>query len=87
MSVAWAADPQPLKTPRDVLLLLGQSPARLRLSADAVEQVLVPLALQFDAQVLPSLPRSQLLELDVNPLLVNARGATAVDALIRLAHA
>ena len=26
----------------------------------------------------------QLLELDVNPLLVNARGATAVDALIRL---
>lgn len=29
----------------------------------------------------------QLLELDVNPLLVNARGATAVDALIRLAQA
>ncbi len=28
-----------------------------------------------------------LLELDVNPLLVNARGATAVDALIRLAQA
>ncbi len=28
----------------------------------------------------------QLLELDVNPLLVNARGATAVDALIRLAQ-
>ena len=26
----------------------------------------------------------QLLELDVNPLLVNAQGATAVDALIRL---
>jgi hypothetical protein len=25
-----------------------------------------------------------LLELDVNPLLVNAQGATAVDALIRL---
>jgi len=29
----------------------------------------------------------QLLELDVNPLLVNVRGATAVDALIRLAQA
>ncbi|MBT2372293.1 acetate--CoA ligase family protein [Pseudomonas fluorescens] len=29
----------------------------------------------------------RLLELDVNPLLVNARGATAVDALIRLAQA
>ncbi|WEL65331.1 acetate--CoA ligase family protein [Pseudomonas sp. CBSPGW29] len=28
----------------------------------------------------------QLLELDVNPLLVNAQGATAVDALIRLAQ-
>ncbi|QLC74842.1 acetate--CoA ligase family protein [Pseudomonas sp. LPB0260] len=28
----------------------------------------------------------QLLELDVNPLLVNAQGAVAVDALIRLAH-
>jgi hypothetical protein len=29
---------------------------------------------------------AQLLELDVNPLLVNAQGAVAVDALIRLAQ-
>ncbi|MGH8367428.1 MAG: type III secretion system cytoplasmic ring protein SctQ, partial [Pseudomonas sp.] len=69
LSVAWAADPQPLKTPRDVLLLLGQSPVRLRLSAAALEQVLVPLALQFDAQVLPALPRSLLLELAVLDLI------------------
>lgn len=69
LSVAWAADPQPLKTPRDVLLLLGQSPVRLRLSAAALEHVLVPLALQFDAQVLPALPRSLLLELAVLDLI------------------
>jgi hypothetical protein len=30
---------------------------------------------------------AQLLELDVNPLLVGAQGTTAVDALIRIAHA
>jgi hypothetical protein len=30
---------------------------------------------------------AQLLELDVNPLLVGADGTTAVDALIRIAHA
>jgi hypothetical protein len=30
---------------------------------------------------------AQLLELDVNPLLVGALGTTAVDALIRIAHA
>jgi len=69
LSVAWAADPQPLKSPRDVQLLLGQSPVRLRISVAALEQVLVPLALQFDAQVLPSLPRSLLLELAVLDLI------------------
>jgi type III secretion protein Q len=69
LSVTWAAEPLPLKAPRDVLLLLGHSPVRLRLSAAAVEQVLAPLALQFDAQVLPSLPRSLLLELAVLDLI------------------
>lgn len=65
LRVTWAAQPQTLSAPRDVLLLLGRAPVRLRLSAAALEQVTVPLALQFDVQQLPSLPRSLLLELAV----------------------
>ncbi|MGY2376821.1 type III secretion system cytoplasmic ring protein SctQ [Pseudomonas sp. SDO524_S393] len=67
--VSWATEPQPLNAPRDVLLLLGRAPVRLRLSPAALEQVLAPLALPFDAQTLPSLPRSLLLELAVLDLI------------------
>ncbi|MGY2179215.1 type III secretion system cytoplasmic ring protein SctQ [Pseudomonas azotoformans] len=63
LSVRWAAEPQALAAPRDVLLLLGRAPARLRLSAAAMEQLLLPLALSFDVQPLPALARSLLLEL------------------------
>ena len=69
LRVSWAAEPQPLNAPRDVLLSLGRAPVRLRLSGAALDQVLVPLALQFDVQSLPSLPRSLLLELAVLDLI------------------
>ncbi|OPA83724.1 type III secretion protein [Pseudomonas fluorescens] len=69
LRVSWAAEPHTLSAPRDVLLLLGRAPVRLRLPAAALEQVMVPLALQFDAQQLPSLPRSLLLELAVLDLI------------------
>ena len=67
--VSWAAEPQPLDAAREVLLLLGRAPVRLRLSAAALEQVLVPLALKFDVQLLPALPRALLLELAVLDLI------------------
>ncbi|MGY2288503.1 type III secretion system cytoplasmic ring protein SctQ [Pseudomonas sp. SDO528_S397] len=63
LSVRWAADVPALAAPCDVLLSLGQAPARLRLQAQALEQVLASLALSFDAQQLPALPRALLLEL------------------------
>lgn len=69
LGVSWAAEPQPLNAAREVLLLLGRAPVRLRLSAAALEQVLVPLALQFDVQLLPALPRALLLELAVLDLI------------------
>ena len=69
LRVRWAAEPHTLNAPRNVLLLLGRAPVRLRLSTAALEQVLVPLALQFDVQLLPSLPRSLLLELAVLDLI------------------
>ncbi|WP_438867517.1 type III secretion system cytoplasmic ring protein SctQ [Pseudomonas sp. L1(2025)] len=69
LRVSWAAEPQPLDAAREVLLLLGRAPVRLRLSAAALEQVLVPLALQFDVQLLPALPRALLLELAVLDLI------------------
>lgn len=69
LRVCWAAEPQPLDAAREVLLLLGRAPVRLRLSAAALEQVLVPLALQFDVQLLPALPRALLLELAVLDLI------------------
>ena len=69
LRVSWAAEPQPLNAAREVLLLLGRAPVRLRLSAAALEQVLVPLALQFDVQLLPALPRALLLELAVLDLI------------------
>lgn len=69
LRVSWAATPQPLSAARDVLLSLGRASVRLRLSAAALEQVLVPLALQFDVQTLPALPRSMLLELAVLDLI------------------
>ncbi|NMX77209.1 type III secretion system cytoplasmic ring protein SctQ [Pseudomonas sp. WS 5532] len=69
LRVNWAAEPQPLDAAREVLLLLGRAPVRLRLSAAALEQVLVPLALQFDVQLLPALPRALLLELAVLDLI------------------
>ncbi|MEO8490453.1 type III secretion system cytoplasmic ring protein SctQ [Pseudomonas sp.] len=69
LRVSWAAESHSLNAPRDVLLLLGRAPVRLRVSAAAFEQVMVPLALQFDAQQLPSLPRSLLLELAVLDLI------------------
>src|SRR5471030_3268897 len=69
LRVSWAAQAQGLGNSRDVFLLLGRAPVRLRLSSAALEQVLVPLALQFDAQLLPSLPRSLLLELAVLDLI------------------
>lgn len=69
LRVVWAAEPQALTSSRDVLLLLGGSAVRLRLSAAALEQVLVPLALQFDVNLLPALPRSMLLELAVLDLI------------------
>ncbi|UII69388.1 type III secretion system cytoplasmic ring protein SctQ [Pseudomonas sp. HN11] len=63
LRVSWAGEPQALAAPRDVLLLIGRAPVRLRLSAAALEQLLLPLALPFDVQQLPALPRSLLLEL------------------------
>ena len=63
LRVSWATEPQALTAPRDVLLSLGRAPVRLRLSAAAMEQLLLPLALSFDVQPLPALPRSLLLEL------------------------
>lgn len=69
LRVSWAAQAQGLSNSRDVFLLLGRAPVRLRLSSAALEQILVSLALQFDAQLLPSLPRSLLLELAVLDLI------------------
>ncbi|MGR3889453.1 FliM/FliN family flagellar motor switch protein [Pseudomonas sp. 1152_12] len=69
LRVGWAAAPQTLSSPCDVLLVLGRAPLRLRLSTAALEQVVVPLALPFDVQALPSLPRSLLLELAVLDLI------------------
>lgn len=69
LRVCWAAESQPLNAAREVLLLLGRAPVRLRLSAAALEQVLVPLALQFEVQLLPALPRALLLELAVLDLI------------------
>lgn len=63
LRVSWATEPQALTAPRDVLLSLGRAPVRLRLSAATMEQLLLPLALSFDVQALPALPRSLLLEL------------------------
>lgn len=63
VSVSWATVPQALNAPRDVLLLLGRAPLRLRVAAATLEQVQAPLALPFDAQLLPALPRALLLEL------------------------
>lgn len=63
LRVRWATEPQALAAPRDVLLLLGRAPARLRLSAAAMEQLLLPLVLSFDVKPLPALARSLLLEL------------------------
>ena len=69
LRVSWAAEPQVLVAPHEVLLALGRAPARLRLPAAALEQLLLPLALPFDAQQLPALPRSLLLELAVLDLI------------------
>lgn len=69
VSVQWAADPQPLVAPRDVVLLVGHAPVRLRLPTAVVEQLLVPLGLPFDAQSLGALSRSLLLELAVLELI------------------
>ncbi|WP_025855901.1 type III secretion system cytoplasmic ring protein SctQ [Pseudomonas sp. CHM02] len=69
LRVSWAAEPQALAAPRDVLLVLGRAPVRLRLSAAALEQLLLPLGLPFDVQHLPALPRSLLLELAVLDLI------------------
>ncbi|MEA3169359.1 type III secretion protein [Pseudomonas sp. AP19] len=69
LRVSWAAATATVSSPCEVPLLLGRAPARLRLSAAAVEQALVPLALQFDVQLLPSLPRALLLELAVLDLI------------------
>ena len=69
LRVSWAAEPHTLNAPRDVLLLLGRAPVRVRLPMAALEQAMAPLALQFDAQSLPSLPRSLLLELAVLDLI------------------
>ena len=69
LRVSWAAEPQVLVAPHEVLLALGRAPARLRLSAAALEQWVLPLALPFDVQQLPALPRSLLLELAVLDLI------------------
>lgn len=63
LRVSWAAAVHSLDAPRDVLLSLGRAPARLRLSAAALEQLMLPLALPFEVQPLPALPRALLLEL------------------------
>ena len=69
LRVSWAAEPQVLVAPHEVLLALGRAPARLRLSAAALEQWVLPLALPFDVQQLPALQRSLLLELAVLDLI------------------
>ncbi|MGY2045075.1 type III secretion system cytoplasmic ring protein SctQ [Pseudomonas pergaminensis] len=69
LRVSWAAEPQVLVAPHEVLLALGRAPARLRLSAAALEQWVLPLALPFDVLQLPALPRSLLLELAVLDLI------------------
>lgn len=69
LRVSWAAEPQVLVAPHEVLLALGRAPARLCLSAAALEQWVLPLALPFDVQQLPALPRSLLLELAVLDLI------------------
>ena len=69
LRVFWAAELQVLVAPHEVLLALGRAPARLRLSAAALEQWVLPLALPFDVQQLPALPRSLLLELAVLDLI------------------
>ena len=63
LRVSWAAAARRLDAPRHVPLSLGGAAMRLSLPAAALEQLMLPLALPFDVQPLPALPRALLLEL------------------------